>query len=104
MCQYLEREGVRIQIVRAPLKASLAELIGKLLKQKIFPCMMRNRMKKYIDRLQEFMQSLNSRRLNLLGGKRPKDVSYENQMEVYETQLGKYRGKKNENFQFEIGE
>ncbi len=66
--------------------------------------MMCKQTKKYIDRLQEFVQSLNSHRLNSLGGKRPKDVGYENQMEVYEAQLGKYRGKKNKNFWFKIGE
>ncbi len=91
MKQYLEREGVRIQIARAPLKASLAELMGKLLKQKIFRYMTHNRTKRYIDRLPEFVLSLNSRRLKSLGGISPKDVNYQNQAEVYEAQLGKYR-------------
>ncbi len=104
MHQYLEREGVQVQIARAPLKASLAELMGKLLKRKIFRYMTHNSTKKYIYRLQEFVQSLNSHHLNLLGGKRPKDIGYENQTEVYEAQLGGYRGKKNTNFRFELGE
>ncbi|MCP4606385.1 MAG: hypothetical protein GY847_38740 [Proteobacteria bacterium] len=107
----MEREGVRLQIARAPLKASLAELMGKLLKQKIFRYMTHNRTKRYIDQLQEFVLSLNSRPLKSLGGISPKDVNYQNQAEVYEAQLGKYRirrrnGKNRQkaDFKFAIGD
>ncbi len=102
--QYMEREGMRLQIARAPLKASLAELMGKLLKNKIYRYMMQNRTRKYIDCLQEFVDSLNSRPLKSLGGRRPKDITYDNQMEVYEAQLGRYRGRRNADFRFEIGD
>ncbi len=36
MKQYMELEGICLQITRAPLKASLAELMGKLLKNKMY--------------------------------------------------------------------
>ncbi len=104
MRQFLERQGVQVQIARAPLKASLAELMGKLLKNKIFRYMTHKRTKAYIDHLQDFVDSLNSRQLSSLGGLRPKDVTYENQTEVYQLQLGWYRGRKNNNFCFEIGD
>ncbi len=104
MKQYMEREGIRLQIARAPLKASLAELMGKLLKAKMYRYMTHRRTKKYIDHLQEFVDSLNSRPLKSLGGLRPKDVTYQNQGEVYRAQLGRFRGRRNEDFRFEIGD
>ncbi len=104
MKQYLQLEGIRLQIARAPLKASLAELMGKLLKNKIYRYMTHRRARKYIDQLEEFVDSLNSRPLKSLGGLRPKDVTYQNQTEVYQAQLGKYRGRRNANYSFEIGD
>ncbi|MCP4581469.1 MAG: transposase family protein, partial [candidate division Zixibacteria bacterium] len=101
---YMQLEGIRLQIARAPLKASLAELMGKLLKNKIYRYMTHERTRKYIDHLQEFVDSLNSRPLKNLGGLRPKDVTYQNQIEVYHAQLGKYRGRRNTNYHFEVGD
>ncbi len=56
--------------------------------------MMHNQTKKYIDQLQEFVQSLNSLPfLNSLGGKRPKDVGYENQNGSIRGSAGEVQGK-----------
>ncbi len=104
MRQYLEMEGVQLKIARAPLKASLAELMGKLLKHKIYRYMTHMRTKKCIDHIQEFVDSLNSRPLGCLGGLRPNEVSYGNQTDVYKAQLGRFRGKKNTQFLFNLGD
>ncbi len=62
---------------QSPLKSFVGGAYGEITKTENFSLHDVQSDKKYIDRLQEFVQSLNSRHLNSLGRKRPKDVSYE---------------------------
>ncbi len=101
--QYLTENDVQFIPTRPPLKASMAEQAGKLLKRKIWRFMTANKTKKFIDYLQDFVDSLNARKLKSLNGIAPKDVKPENQMEIYEKRYGKYRNKKNTNFKFPLG-
>ncbi len=103
--QYLKEHNIHQIILRAPLKASLAELHGKLLKQRIYRYMTENNTKRYIDHLEDFVTSLNSRKLKSLGGRAPKDVTFDNQNDVYMAQLGgRYRPSGNANFTFNRGD
>ncbi len=98
--QYLNENDIQIIAAKPPLKASMAEQAGKLLKRKIWQFMTANKTKKFIDYLPEFLESLNSRKLKSLGKIAPKDVKPENQMEVYYNRYSKYRNKKNVNIKF----
>ncbi len=102
--QFLKENNIHQIILRAPLKASLAELHGKLLKQRIYRYMTENNTKRYLDHLSDFVNALNSRKLKSLGDRAPKDVTFENQSEVYMAQLGKYRNSSNVNFTFKKGD
>jgi hypothetical protein len=71
--------------LRAPKKASLAEITGRYLIERIRKYMFANETEKWIDKLDDFVQARNSRKTKSLGNYAPKDVNYNNQAEVYET-------------------
>ncbi len=81
--QFLIKNDIQFIPAKPPLKASMAEQAGKLLKQKIWQFMTANKTKKFVDHLPEFISSLNSRKLKSLGNVAPNDVKPENQMEIY---------------------
>ncbi len=98
--QYLMDNSVLSIAARPPLKASMAEPGGKLLKRKIWRYITARKSKKFIDELPSLVCSLNSRPMAVLGGRAPKDVTLKNQMDIYYRRYGKYRNRKTRNFKF----
>ncbi len=101
--QYLSENNIKFIAARPPLKASQAELAGKLLKKKIWRFMTANKTKSFIDHLQQFVNSLNGRKMASLNGLAPKDITPENQTAVYFKKFAKFRNKKNTDFKFALG-
>ncbi len=101
---YLKEHNIHFIPAKPPLKASMAEQAGKLIKQKIWRYMTANKTKKFIRVLPQLVESLNSRKMKSLGGLAPNEVSPENQTEVYYKKYGRYLGKSSLKSEFSAGQ
>lgn len=87
--------------LRAPKKASLCELQGRWLLDRIYKHMHHTGEKRWVDQLQDFVDAKNKRPLRSLGMRAPNDVNYENRDTVY-THL--YKEKKYKEPKLKIGQ
>lgn len=69
-------------------KAFLSELSGKLLQEKISAYCTENRTKRWIDKLPDFVDSLNHRKLHSLGNLSPADITVDNSSAVFKLKYG----------------
>lgn len=80
-----EEFGVNHSVLRAPKKASLAEVSGRHILTRIYRRMYDKQHNKWVDELEDFVAAKNRRKNRALGNLASKDVTYENQDEVYKT-------------------
>ena len=76
-----EKHKVYHFALRSPLKASMAELHGKLLLNRLSKFMHFNESKRWIDNLQDCVHALNKRKLKRLNHKTPESITFQNQNE-----------------------
>lgn len=74
-------------------KAFLSELSGKLLQRKIAAYCTENNTKRWIDKLQAFVRSLNKRKLHSLGGKSPDEINFSNSAKIFRIRYGELHKK-----------
>ncbi len=80
--QLLENHGISHHIASPPLKAQHAEVYVKLVKAKIWKYRMEYRTKKYMDQLENMVESLNNRYLKAIGCA-PNEVTPENEVQIF---------------------
>ena len=71
--------------LRAPKKASLAEVSGRYLLDRLYKHLHATDSKRWIDDLQKFVEAKNNRINKSLGGLSPAEVNFENQFKVYDS-------------------
>ena len=70
--------------LRAPKKASLAEISGRYLMDRLYKHLYATETKRWVDDLQKFVIAKNKRTNKKLGGLSASQVTFENQAEVYD--------------------
>ena len=84
--------------LRAPKKASLAEISGRYLLDRIYKHLHATDKKRWIDDLQKFVDAKNNRHNRTLGGLAPSQVTFENQSKlidiIYPNKYERVRSKK----------
>ena len=83
--EVLEEFNVSIYPLRAPLKASLAEVSGRYLLEKIHKYFFHEETNNWILRLDDFVKAKNTRVNKSLGGLSPSQVNFSNQAQVYDS-------------------
>ena len=82
--------GIGHYPLRAPLKASMAEISGRYILDRLYKYLKWSKQKRWVDKLDELVLAKNTRKNKTLGGMASKDVNFENQSSVFETLYPNY--------------
>ena len=77
--------GIGHYPLRAPLKASMAEISGRYILDRLYKYLKWSKQKRWVDKLDEFVHAKNTRKNRTLGGMASKDIDFQNQGRVFET-------------------
>lgn len=92
--KFLKEKGVRLFFANQNSKASIAERVIRTIRGRLFRYFQKNRTYRYIDVLPDIVENYNSTPHRSLGGLAPKEVTSDNEADVW-AQL--YLKKKNQN-------
>jgi hypothetical protein len=82
---YLKREGVRLFFANQNSKASIAERVIRTIRGRLYRYFQKNRSRRYVDILQDIVANYNATPHRSLNGLAPKDVTKDNEANVWAT-------------------
>ena len=84
VARVLKDFNITLFALRAPMKAAIAEICGRWLKDKIYKYLHANDTKKWISELKNFVRAKNARKSRSLGGLAPVEINFDNQATVFD--------------------
>lgn len=81
--KFLKEEGVRLFFANQSSKASIAERVIRTIRGRLYRYFQKNRTHRYIDVLPDIVANYNSTSHRSLGGLAPKDVTSENEADIW---------------------
>ena len=101
---YLKSRNINFYTTFSEMKASVVERFNRTLKEKMWGNFTTNNTFKYINVLQDLIEGYNATPHRAIGWERPKDVTEENQLEIWEAHHAQPHRGPPPKFKFKVGD